>query len=46
MQRGDRAPDFELLDETGHPRRLSENAPRRSGRAFLLPSRDDQRMHR
>jgi thioredoxin-dependent peroxiredoxin len=24
MQRGDRAPDFELLDETGHPRRLSE----------------------
>ena len=24
MQRGDRAPDFELPDETGHPRRLSE----------------------
>jgi hypothetical protein len=24
VQRGDRAPDFELPDETGHPRRLSE----------------------
>jgi hypothetical protein len=24
MQRGDRAPDFELPDEAGHPRRLSE----------------------
>ncbi len=24
MQRGDRAPDFELPDETGHSRRLSE----------------------
>ncbi len=45
MNPGDKAPDFELPDQEGHPRKLSDLLAKRAGRAVLLPGGDDRRLH-
>ena len=45
MDVGDVVDDFELPDETGTPRKLSDLLARRPGGAVLLPGGDDARVH-
>ena len=45
MDVGDVVDDFELPDETGTPRKLSDLLAERAGGAVLLPGGDDARVH-
>ena len=45
MKTGDTVADFELPDQTGTPRKLSDSACRRARGAVLLSGRDDARLH-